>query len=166
VTRPHGLRDESDADVAGTVRDHVALVAKLSRRIGRNSPLRPDEWEPGGRTREAGGGPMDSVELVTLQTEMAAQMREIERVYERTEERVRLRTPSGIEKVSVACIEEASQVFSQMLPGIFWMFDPKRSIYQKAATLPCVRSPTRSPSSKRRADDNTYGLLSTNEEPR
>ena len=37
VTRPHGFRDESDVDmvVASTVRDPVALAAKLSRRIGR-----------------------------------------------------------------------------------------------------------------------------------
>ena len=37
VTRQHGFRDESDVDmaVASTVRDPVALAAKLSRRIGR-----------------------------------------------------------------------------------------------------------------------------------
>lgn len=37
VTRPQGFRDESDVDmaVASTVRDPVALAAKLSRRIGR-----------------------------------------------------------------------------------------------------------------------------------
>ena len=37
---------------------------------------------------------MDSAELVILETELAAQTREIERVYERIEERARSRTTS------------------------------------------------------------------------
>jgi len=43
---------------------------------------------------------MDSAEFVILETELAAQTREIERVYERMEERARLRTASGTESLS------------------------------------------------------------------
>jgi len=43
---------------------------------------------------------MDSAELVILETELAAQAREIERIYERIEERARLRTASGTESLS------------------------------------------------------------------
>lgn len=43
---------------------------------------------------------MDNAELVILETELAAQTREIERIYERIEERARLRTASGTESLS------------------------------------------------------------------
>lgn len=43
---------------------------------------------------------MDREELVILETELAAQMREIERTYKKIEERARLRTPSGSESLS------------------------------------------------------------------
>jgi len=43
---------------------------------------------------------MDNAELVILETELAAQTRDIERVYERIEERARLRTESGTESLS------------------------------------------------------------------
>lgn len=41
VTRPHGFQDDSDVDVAVTctMRDSMALAAKLSRRIGREIHL-------------------------------------------------------------------------------------------------------------------------------